>query len=713
VTATLTVGKLQAELGLNDRITKELGKVEHLFRTTAKSLDADGHLGLDMGDVDKARGQFKAATSGLDAKALVELDTSALTSGLAKAKSEMKSASSALDQHVTLQADVNTSKMTEGIDKGTKKGDESFFGMIGGWATAGPLAAAGVGLAVGVALLGAFNQVLDRQKSTSKLAASLGVSHADSARLGALAGQIYVDNFGESFAQVNQVLKGIGQQGLLPGWSDNDTIKKLTEQVLNFAGAFDQELDPTMRTVAQMLRTGMAPDAQAALDILSAGMKTGTDNSHDLLDTFNEYPTQFRALGLSGEMAMGLLSQGMKGGARDSDVVADSLKEFNIRAKDGSATTADGFRRLGLSGAQMAQDIAKGGPKAEAALQKTLDKLRGIKDPAERAAIAVELFGTQSEDMQGALMALDPSTAVEGLGKVAGAADDAGNTLNDNLGSQLDSIKRKLDPATLLAAFDQGGFEGVKAQIGGAVDEIGALWTRYGPEVTKALDAAKEEASVWWDAHGPEIVDKVGTWWDGTGSPALGGAIRAALGAAWDAGWNALKDKATDPQAWMDLAGLLGGFWQSTINGWAGSARTAVDNVMPSVWAGVKSGFAEAINAVISSWNAITFSTPDFPGTDWGGQTVTVPQISPVSLATGGFVTSPTLAVVGDAIGQGEIVAPERAMQQVVERALAAHRAGPSGFTVGDVNLYGVREPDTATEVVRGLSKAAYLAGAR
>jgi hypothetical protein len=142
-------------------------------------------------------------------------------------------------------------------------------------------------------------------------------------------------------------------------------------------------------------------------------------------------------------MAMGLISQGLKGGARDSDLVADSLKEFNLRARDITSTAPAGFKALGLNAKQMAADIAAGGPRATAALQLTLDKLRAYPDTSNKASVAANLFGTQSEDMQKALASLDPSTAIKGLGDVGGAADKMAKTVGTNPAAALESFKRQ------------------------------------------------------------------------------------------------------------------------------------------------------------------------------------------------------------------------------------------------------------------------------
>jgi hypothetical protein len=91
----------------------------------------------------------------------------------------------------------------------------------------------------------------------------------------------------------------------------------------------------------------------------------------------------------------------------------------------------------------MARQIGKGGTDASAGLDTVLNKLRGIKDPVKQAQAATQLFGTQAEDLGKALYSLDPSTAVQALGKVGGAADQMAKTVGTNPASALESFKRQ------------------------------------------------------------------------------------------------------------------------------------------------------------------------------------------------------------------------------------------------------------------------------
>lgn len=346
----------------------------------------------------------------------------------------------------------------------SSKGFATFSKNIGGGLKAGvstgvaalPAIALAGGLLVGMALVKGIKKTLDYQDSQAKLRAQMGLTVEESKKIGATAGKLYSQAYGQNMAQVNEAIKSVIQNGAVLRGTASKDLQEISGKVLNLANTFDQDLGGVTRAVGQMMRTGLAKDGKQALDILTRGFQTGANKADDLLDTMNEYGTQFRKVGIDGPTAMGLISQAVKAGARDSDIAADAIKEFSIRAIDGSKGTAAGFKDLGLSASKMAAQIGKGGKSASDALDLTLDRLRKIPDPVKRSQIAVGLFGTQAEDLGDALFAMDPSTAVAALGKVGGAADDMGKTLTTPQ-ARLVALKRSLEMKVqgwLMQAFD-------------------------------------------------------------------------------------------------------------------------------------------------------------------------------------------------------------------------------------------------------------------
>ncbi|MFB6943399.1 phage tail tape measure protein [Streptomyces sp. NPDC060286] len=318
--------------------------------------------------------------------------------------------------------------------------ERGISGSLGKLKSAGPALAAAAGAAIGAALVSAVGEALNQGKIVGKLGAQLGATPAEAARYGKVAGQLYSKGITEDFQSAADSISATMRSGLAPPGATNAQLESIATKASDLATVFDQDVYGATRAAAQMIKTGLVKDSNEAFDVLTRGFQSGANSADDLLDTFNEYGTQFRDLGLNGKTAMGLLSQGLKGGARDADLVADALKELNIRVKDKSA--ADALKTLGLDADAMATKFAKGGPEAAAALDQILDRLRNVKDPAERSALAVELLGTQAEDMAQALFSLDPSTAVDALGKVKGASDGLGKSMRDNAGAEITAFQR-------------------------------------------------------------------------------------------------------------------------------------------------------------------------------------------------------------------------------------------------------------------------------
>jgi hypothetical protein len=242
-----------------------------------------------------------------------------------------------------------------------------------------------------------------------------------------------------------------------------------------------------------------------------------------------------------------------------------------------------------------------------------------------------------------------------------------------------DTFRRVVD-----AAFDavknaaQAAFNWVKANwplilgiltgpLGAAVVLIVRNWDRISDAAQTAVSAVKSAFSA------------LASW--------LSGAFKATVGAAAQAVGNAfdfIADGARDAYESVkrNLNGLVA-FIESII-GKVSSAANAV-----------ASGLKKPINAVISAWNSlqiprVSFSLPRIKikgKTIVGGQTIgfgpfPFPDIP--TLATGGVVSDPTLALIGEGAGR-EIVAPESLLREIVGAQSPQVRV-----FIGDTELRGI-----------------------
>jgi hypothetical protein len=326
------------------------------------------------------------------------------------------------------------------VAEGTKNVEGHFKKSFAGLAVLGGV----FGGIIGGQLMQGIDSIIESSKPIALLSAQLGAGTPVAAAAGKAAGEVYANGVVDSMEDATAAVKSAVQQALVPPNASSSQIAEVANQISNLSTVMEEDAGNVSKAVGQMIKTGLVDNAQEGFDLLQKGVEQGVNKADDLLDTFNEYGTQFRNLGLDGQTAMGLISQGLKGGARDADQVADAIKEFSIRAVDGSTTTAQGFKDLGLNAKDMQANIAKGGDSAAEAFSDTLEALDKIKDPAKRSQAAVKLFGTQAEDLGGALYKLNMGDAADQMGNFAGASKKAGDALQESAGARLEKFKRSL-----------------------------------------------------------------------------------------------------------------------------------------------------------------------------------------------------------------------------------------------------------------------------
>lgn len=304
-------------------------------------------------------------------------------------------------------------------------------------------AAAGIGVGFAAVLGASIMQSMDMEAAGDKLAAQLGLGPAEAAQVAEVSASVYKNAWGESVDEVNLAIKGV-YQNIGDTSQAEGGLEGVTTKALALASTFDQDLTMSTAAVGQMIRTGLADNADEAFDILTVGLGTSADKAGDLLETINEYSTQFRRVGLDGQTAIGLISQGLEAGARDADQVADAIGIFGETALAGGKTVDAAFESIGLNADDMAKAIGAGGATAEEALGKTLSALRGTTDEQVKLNAAGALFGDPGKVMGDALYALDPAgaAAAAGMDKAAGAAGRMTDKVSSGPKAAIEEFKR-------------------------------------------------------------------------------------------------------------------------------------------------------------------------------------------------------------------------------------------------------------------------------
>lgn len=340
-----------------------------------------------------------------------------------------------------------------------------------------------VGISAPIVAAGGFmlKGAIDAQTAQGKLQASLGLTAEQAQSMGKVAESVWKNAFGENIEEVNDavgtVRKNMGEMA-------DGELQKVTEGAMTIADVFGAEVVDSSKAAGTMMKS-FGISGQDALDLITVGFQKGGDYSGELLDTLNEYSPQFASMGLSADQAMGILLAGAEAGSYSLDKVGDSMKEFNIRAQDGSKGTAEGFKAIGLDAGKMGVSIAKGGDDAQKAFLGTVTALAGMKDPMAQNVAGTALFGTQWEDVK-AKVIVAMADGAKGVGEFKGKTEEAAAAIyNNNPGSALTASMRGLQAAVGPALLPLADI--INTTLVPALQGLAAWFTNLGPAGQKTV----------------------------------------------------------------------------------------------------------------------------------------------------------------------------------------------------------------------------------
>lgn len=311
------------------------------------------------------------------------------------------------------------------------------------------VAAAGVAALVGAALTDGLLNAIDAEAASDKVAANLGLTEAESARIGGVAGQLYADAYGDSIEGVNEAVESVISSFDGMRNASAETVEATTAKLLDLQTAMGIDVARSAQVAGQAVKAGLAGDANEAIDLLTANLQRVPQAvREDLLDAVDEYGPILANMGFSGEEAFGMLAAAADKGAFGIDKTGDALKELSIRATDMSTASVAAYEAAGLNAEEMAAKFAAGGETARSATDELVQALLGIQDPVAQSNAAIALFGTPLEDLgtQEIPTFLDNLAQVQdGFGETAGAAEAMGETLNGNAKTGWTQLSRTWD----------------------------------------------------------------------------------------------------------------------------------------------------------------------------------------------------------------------------------------------------------------------------
>lgn len=570
--------------------------------------------------------------------------------------------------------------------------------------------ASGAAAAAGAMAVGFIKSGNDYIRTMNGISAQTGVTGEQLQQFGAIARSVYTSGKGENFQEVADALVNIQQASGLAGAE----LEAATNSAMLLKDTFAMETNETTRAATALMKN-FGITAEEAYGIIAVGAQNGANKNGDLLDTLNEYSVHYKALGLDADQFIQSLIAGADAGSFSIDKIGDAVKEFTIRAKDGSKTSAEAFAAINLNAETMTAAFAAGGDAAEAAFFQTIKALNAMEDPVAKNAAGVALFGTMFEDLEAGML--------DTMASMAGANVDAAAALRqmeavkyNDIGYAITQISRSFSDAMIPAAEKAGQtvykyMPQIRASIERVVPAVTALAESFAaalPGIIEFMASAANEIAYFtgvivdgWPVIAPilsglatgfavfkittgavslltGVMGAFGVTMTVSMAPILG--VAAAIGAVVAAGVVLYQNWDTVMAYAGRLGAYLGGVWQSIKDGCAAMTSSVTGlfstafSAIPSILKTPINAAISLINSAINAINSIGFTIPDWvPG--MGGKTfaVNVPNIP--MLAVGGFTTGPSIA--GEA-GQEAVISfdPAYRAQNIGYLQEAAARLG-------------------------------------
>lgn len=401
-----------------------------------------------------------------------------------------------------------------GAAQGSAKASAAMATLKGAAALAGPalaaVAAALVAIVVPIASVVAgfkalktvldntLPEFIDMEQAITKVAAAMRLSgeayyELSEAFKDGFASQGYtqdVNEYADALMRVKQQLEGLAE-------FDYGSAELALKDVLTISSITGYDPNEIVRS-ARNMAINFGEEVSSVLDMMmSAYQKTG-DPMNDLLDTMQEYPSQFKKMGVSAEFFYDLLTRGSEAGVYNTDKIADTFKELYLRISEGAddasaellelgysmediaraANATDdviaAFDQLGISVNSFKEEIAKGGKESETAIYGLVDAISKVEDKAAQQQIIANLFGSPGEDLGSHFFEVLAEGEIA-VGEFAGAVSEAGQMMESTLGYQVDELKNK--------------FTALKAEI---ADSFGVVLKQAIMDINDNFDQVKQ-----------------------------------------------------------------------------------------------------------------------------------------------------------------------------------------------------------------------------
>lgn len=332
----------------------------------------------------------------------------------------------------------------------------------------------------------------DAQKAINGFAAATGATDEEVKAFNDTMLNIYNNNFGESFEDIANSMAQIKQQA---GDIGAEELEEMTTNALMLRDTFDFEVNESMRA-AKMLMDQFGLTGTEAYTLIAQGAQNGLDKNGDLLDSINEYGVHYSQMGYDAEEFFNSLKNGTEAGTFSVDKLGDAMKEFGIRTKDSSDSTAGAFIAIGVAAGDNSEAIEK----TQGEIEKYSTKIEDLKKKLQYAQIEQAGFTDKTSELtrlknadniekwSGELATLEQNlqsstSALDAMESAAANGKQSTGDLFTRFAEGGDSAKEATQEV-LQALFEM---DDKVAQDAAGVALFGSMWEDLGIEGVKAL----------------------------------------------------------------------------------------------------------------------------------------------------------------------------------------------------------------------------------
>lgn len=332
----------------------------------------------------------------------------------------------------------------------------------------------------------------DAQRAINGFQAATGASNEEIKAFNDSMLNIYNNNFGENFEDIANSMAQIKQQA---GDIGAEELEEMTTNALMLRDTFDFEVNESMRA-AKMLMDQFGLTGTEAYTLIAQGAQNGLDKNGDLLDSINEYGVHYSQMGYGAEEFFNSLKNGTEAGTFSVDKLGDAMKEFGIRTKDSSDTTAGAFIAIGLAAGDNSEAIEK----TRDEIDKYSTKIEDLKKKLQYAQLTQAGFTDKTSELtklktadniekwSGELATLEgelasSTSALDAMESAAANGTQSTGDLFTRFAEGGESAKEATQEV-LAALFSM---EDKVAQDAAGVALFGSMWEDLGVEGVKAL----------------------------------------------------------------------------------------------------------------------------------------------------------------------------------------------------------------------------------